>query len=154
MCRKFLQMGMTRAKRYANFKGGRKYDYVKKEEGSGEEGEGKEKGERVQREKGEEHEGKKEKEEASLVFRGWWDKARMHEGYKELKEEWQREKKAWEKDDGAMKGEQMKAEDVSVKKEEIDEPVKKKGKSKVKVENVGEDEQPPKKRTRIKRENS
>ena len=28
MARKFIQMGMTRSKRYANYKGGRKFDYV------------------------------------------------------------------------------------------------------------------------------
>jgi Domain of unknown function (DUF4385) len=51
MARKFIQMGMTRSKRYANYKGGRKYD------GGSEEG--------VQREKSMGHEGKEEKEEAS-----------------------------------------------------------------------------------------
>jgi hypothetical protein len=39
MARKFLQMGYTRARRYANYKGGRKYDkekdYVLKERGTG-----------------------------------------------------------------------------------------------------------------------
>ena len=33
MARKFLQMGMTRAKRYANHKGGRKYGAGGKGEG-------------------------------------------------------------------------------------------------------------------------
>jgi hypothetical protein len=39
MARKFLQMGYTRARRYANYKGGRKYDpdhdYAQKERGTG-----------------------------------------------------------------------------------------------------------------------
>lgn len=39
MARKFLQMGYTRARRYANYKGGRKYDkdndYALKERGTG-----------------------------------------------------------------------------------------------------------------------
>ncbi|MET1057684.1 MAG: DUF4385 domain-containing protein [Pedobacter sp.] len=41
MARKFLQMGYTRARRYANYKGGRKYDktngYAELERGTGEE---------------------------------------------------------------------------------------------------------------------
>jgi hypothetical protein len=51
MARKFIQMGMTRSKRYANYKGGKKYDG------------GKERG--VQREKSMGHEGREEKEQAS-----------------------------------------------------------------------------------------
>ncbi len=31
MARKFIQMGMTRSKRYANYKGGRRYVYGKEE---------------------------------------------------------------------------------------------------------------------------
>ena len=138
MCRKFLQMGMTRAKRYANFKGGRKYDYVKKEPGSDDENE--RKGERVEREKGKEHEGKEEKENASLVFRSWWDKARMHEGYKELKQEWQRKKKAWEKEAGGGKG---------VKKVESKDVVEK-GRSMIKNEDNSDGERPGKK-VKVKR---
>jgi hypothetical protein len=41
MARKFLQMGWTRARRYANHKGGRKYDKQTGEELPGTEGEGK-----------------------------------------------------------------------------------------------------------------
>ncbi|KAL8690702.1 MAG: hypothetical protein Q9218_003914, partial [Villophora microphyllina] len=52
MARKFIQMGMTRAKRYANHKGGRKYDKEGKE---------------MEKSKG--HKDMKEKEEASAVFR-------------------------------------------------------------------------------------
>lgn len=63
MTRKFIQMGMTRAKRYANHKGGRKYD-----------AEGKEKA-RV------DHVGKAEKEEASRIFREVWERCKAHEGY-------------------------------------------------------------------------
>jgi hypothetical protein len=40
MARKFLQMGYTRARRYANYRGGRKYDkangYALNEKGTGE----------------------------------------------------------------------------------------------------------------------
>jgi hypothetical protein len=56
MARKFIQMSMTRAKRYANHKGGRKYEKT----ASGE------RGKEIEKSKG--HEGK-EKEKASLVFR-------------------------------------------------------------------------------------
>lgn len=135
MCRKYLQMGMTRAKRYANFKGGRKYDYVKSEEGEDV------KGEKIQREKGKDHEGKEEKEKASLVFRGWWDKARAHEGYKQLKEEWQKEKKEWEKN--GKPSSDVKSEDA----------IKRKESNAVKAESASEEE-PPKKRTRVKREDT
>jgi hypothetical protein len=57
MARKFIQMGMTRSKRYANYKGGKKYDG------------GKERGGQKEKSKG--HEGKEEKEEASkcVLFR-------------------------------------------------------------------------------------
>jgi hypothetical protein len=59
MARKFIQMGMTRSKRYANYRGGRKYDG------------GKEGG--VQKEKSKGHAGKEEKEEASkLIYLHNW----------------------------------------------------------------------------------
>ncbi len=77
MTRKFIQMGMTRAKRYANHKGGRKYD-----------AEGKEKA-KV------EHEGKAEKEEASRVFREVWERCKVYEGYVEKKRRFIEEQKAW-----------------------------------------------------------
>jgi hypothetical protein len=81
MSRKFIQMGMTRAKRYANYKGGRKYVA------------GTEKGERLEKSKG--HEGKEEKEEASKVFREVWERCKSHEGYKELREEFLRDQREW-----------------------------------------------------------
>ena len=83
MTRKFIQMGMTRAKRYANHKGGKKY--------------GKD-GEVMPKWEGEDVGGKrKEKEEASEVFEGYWQRCRSHEGYLKLKEEWVGEKKAAKK---------------------------------------------------------
>ncbi|KAI4123526.1 MAG: hypothetical protein LQ338_005226 [Usnochroma carphineum] len=91
MCRKFIQMGMTRAKRYANHKGGRKYD---KESGR-------------ELEKSEGHKGKEDKEEASRVFREVWEECKRHEGYRRKKEaflkeqrEWERERKAREQEVG------------------------------------------------------
>lgn len=86
MARKFIQMGMTRARRYANHKGGRKYA-----KGSGEELE-KWKG-------GSEEDGRKrrEKEEASEVFKAVWRRCVEDEDYKALKVEWVEAKKAFEK---------------------------------------------------------
>ncbi|KAF3018794.1 hypothetical protein E8E14_001828 [Neopestalotiopsis sp. 37M] len=81
MARKFIQMGMTRAKRYANHAGGRKYKKGTKEELP----------------RSENHKDKKEKEAASLVFRQVWERCRAHEGYQELKQEFLEEQKVWEK---------------------------------------------------------
>ena len=72
---------MTRAKRYANHAGGRKYDKV-----SGNE-----------LEKSDTHEGAKEKLEASLIFREVWEKAKQHEGYIEKKEKFMAEQKEWDR---------------------------------------------------------
>ncbi|KAI1303790.1 hypothetical protein F5Y03DRAFT_407096 [Xylaria venustula] len=58
MARKFIQMGMTRAKRYANHAGGRKYAKS-----------GGDEGQRVELPKSEGHAGKREKEEASLGYK-------------------------------------------------------------------------------------
>ena len=79
MTRKFLQMGMTRAKRYANHKGGKKY---------GEDGKVKEKVA---------FEGRKEKEEASNIFREVWNRAREHEGYKRQKQDFLKEQRQWDR---------------------------------------------------------
>ena len=87
MTRKFIQMGMTRARRYANHRGGRKYakdgKVLEKWTGEGADGE----------------EGRKrrEKEEASELFKGYWRRCIEDEGYVELKATWQREKKEWVK---------------------------------------------------------
>ncbi|KAK4690603.1 hypothetical protein P7C71_g6223, partial [Lecanoromycetidae sp. Uapishka_2] len=86
MARKFLQMGMTRAKRYANHKGGKKY-------GVG----GKAKGQMIEVPK-EDWEGRKEKEEASAIFREVWERAKAWEGYLEMKEEFLRKQKGWDQE--------------------------------------------------------
>lgn len=101
---------MTRAKRYANHKGGRKYDKV-----SG-----------VELEKSSAHEGKREKEEASLVFREVWERARAHEGYQVLKERFMKEQKVWDglrkRGEGAkVKEEKEHGEEVGKTKERNDE---------------------------------
>lgn len=75
--RKFLQMGMTRAKRYANHKGGRKYN---KEGGI------------IAKE---DHDGKADKEEASQIFREAWEKVRNNKRYVTKKDEWLKAQKVW-----------------------------------------------------------
>lgn len=72
---------MTRAKRYANHAGGRKYD--------------KKTGEEL--EKSESHQGREEKLEASLIFKEAWEKAKAHEGYLDKKEKFITRQKEWEK---------------------------------------------------------
>ena len=86
MARKFIQMGMTRAKRYANHKGGRKYDRVS--------------GKELEKSKG--HKDMKEKEEASFVFKQVWERCRAHEGYLEKKEEFLKEQKRWDREQRAL----------------------------------------------------
>lgn len=86
MTRKFVQMGMTRARRYANHKGGRKY--------------GKEDGRVLEKWTGgdeTETAKRREKEEASEVFKACWRRCIEDEAYQELKGRWQKEKKEWEK---------------------------------------------------------
>jgi hypothetical protein len=127
MCRKFLQMGMTRAKRYANHAGGRKYD--------------KKTGEELEKSGG--HKGKEEKEEASAIFKEAWERAKRFEGYGEKKEVFLKEQKEWDKErkreerDVVKKeeGGAVKKEKDVVKKEEKD-AVKKEEKDVVKKEEV------------------
>jgi Domain of unknown function (DUF4385) len=70
MARKFLQMGSTRARRYANYKGGRKYDknrnYALEERGSGD----------------------PEKAESAAIFFDYWKKAETNDDYAARKKEW------------------------------------------------------------------
>lgn len=105
-------MGMTRAKRYANYEGGRKYEGGK------------------QRGKSEGHRGKEEKEEASAVFRGYWERCREHEGYGRLKEGFLREQREWERE---QKGKMQPDDNENVNVEENDEDVKKPAKKKRKT---------------------
>jgi len=70
IARKYLQMGYTRARRYANYKGGKKYDkennYSPLERGTGE----------------------SEKARAATVFYEVWQLAEADSTYKRLKQEW------------------------------------------------------------------
>jgi hypothetical protein len=81
MTRKYIQMGMTRARRYANHKGGRKY--------------GKD-GKVLDKWADDEVDGKrKEKEEASEIFKGYWRRCTALQEYADLKAEWTEEKKEY-----------------------------------------------------------
>lgn len=81
MTRKFIQMCMTRVKRYANNKGRGKYDKTIGEE----------------LEKDTEQGDTKEKLEASDVFRRVWIGCKDQEGYQKRKEEFLKEQKECEK---------------------------------------------------------
>ncbi|EON60840.1 hypothetical protein W97_00050 [Coniosporium apollinis CBS 100218] len=96
MTRKFIQMGMTRAKRYANHAGGRKYD--------------KRSGKELQ--KSSSHVDHDAKLEASEIFKQVWQRCKAHEQYQKLKEEFLKEQKEWDKE--------HKNSVVSVKKEDRD----------------------------------
>lgn len=72
MARKYLQMGFTRARRYANYKGGKKYDnkndYQLLEKGTGQQ----------------------EKANAAAVFYDKWKEAESNSTYAHLKKSWKR----------------------------------------------------------------
>jgi hypothetical protein len=74
MARKYLQMGYTRARRYANYKGGKKYDkehgYQQLERGTGED----------------------EKAKAAAVFFSSWKTAEANEQYARLKKQCKNER--------------------------------------------------------------
>jgi hypothetical protein len=116
MARKFIQMGMTRARRYANYKGGRKYEKSEKEL----EAEGKVKADRVKKEKSEGHDGRDEKAAASEVFKKVWRECIEDDAYVKLKESWKKEKKEWEKAGGKFE-----PDDEAAVKSEADEESKK-----------------------------
>ena len=70
MARKYLQMGYTRARRYTNYKGGKKYneqqDFALLPKGTGD----------------------PEKAEAAKVFFARWKEAEANEVYKAMKKDW------------------------------------------------------------------
>lgn len=112
MARKFIQMGMTRAKRYANHKGGKKYDRSAREiEKDG--------GSRVELPKSEGHAGMDEKLQASNVFREVWKRCTADERYLSLKVEFQAEQKEWDKEQKKVKKEESDV-DAEVKSKEDD----------------------------------
>ncbi len=73
LARKYLQMGYTRARRYANYKGGKKYD---KENGY------------LQLERGT---GGAEKAESANIFYEIWKKAESNPKYAEQKKSWKKQ---------------------------------------------------------------
>ena len=72
---------MTRAKRYANHAGGRKY----------------EKATGVELAKSATHEGAEDKLESSNIFGEVWIRCKEHEGYQRQKREFQAEQKEWDR---------------------------------------------------------
>ncbi|MEJ7559276.1 MAG: DUF4385 domain-containing protein [Pedobacter sp.] len=72
MARKYLQMGYTRARRYANYKGGRKYDkqadFAQLDRGTGE----------------------PEKAKSASIFYAQWKKAEAQSVYAAMKKDWKR----------------------------------------------------------------
>ncbi len=72
LSRKYLQMGYTRSRRYANYKGGKKYDkaddYRPLERGTGE----------------------AEKAESAEIFHTYWKKAEDHPVYQKAKVDWKK----------------------------------------------------------------
>jgi hypothetical protein len=153
MSRKFLQMGMTRAKRYANHKGGRKY----RVDGDGEGG-GKRK---VELEKCEMGEKEREKEECSLIFRGVWERVKACGGYVEGKERFLKEQREWDREQKKMKKEEEEEENVKaedngdgVKVEDGVEVGNEEDEVNVKIESEGPTRHNPRRatRTRVKKE--
>ena len=91
MARKFVQMGMTRAKRYANHKGGRKYERGAPGVGGGGSSS------RAELPKSRGHEGQEEKARVSELFKGVWRSCTGDEKYLQLKREFVREQREWDR---------------------------------------------------------
>ena len=80
MARKFLQMGYTRARRYANHKGGKKYDGAVPDDKKGLSGaHGREELPRTPEDP--------IKAAAARIFKAKWDEAKVHPRYVELKQD-------------------------------------------------------------------
>ncbi|EME78951.1 uncharacterized protein MYCFIDRAFT_43719 [Pseudocercospora fijiensis CIRAD86] len=123
MARKFLQMGMTRAKRYANHAGGLKYKKSSLEN--------KKEAKRTQLPKSTGHKGMEEKLAASEVFQKVWRRCIEDAEYVKLKEEWRKEKKAYIQAGGKVERQVY----GSGKKERKDEDID----SKIKIEDSNDD---------------
>ena len=78
MARKFLQMGYTRARRYANYPGGKKYASNPQKEATPE-------AERAAREQILPRHEDPEKAESARIFKVKWEEAKTNERYMELK---------------------------------------------------------------------
>lgn len=93
MARKYLQMGYTRAKRYANHKGGRKYDGPVPDDKKGQSG----------------AHGRAElprdiedpvKAESARLFKEYWDRVREDPEYQDAKERHKQLHAAWKREQG------------------------------------------------------
>ena len=78
MARKFLQMGYTRARRYANHKSGKKYEKNPQKEES-------KAAEKKARQQIREREEDPEKAEAAAIFKEKWEAAKANEKYQQLR---------------------------------------------------------------------
>ncbi|KAI5363160.1 hypothetical protein Slin14017_G068410 [Septoria linicola] len=130
MARKFIQMGMTRAKRYANHAGGKKYAQSSLElerEHAARTGStsithpNHSKLKRTELPKSTDHAGQEEKLAASEIFKVLWRQCTSDAGYLKLKEEWQKEKKAWLKAGGKKRETRKGKGKGGVKQEDEDE---------------------------------
>ena len=74
MARKFLQMGYTRSRRYANYKGGKKYDGPVPDDKKGQSGS-------HGREQLDRQEEDPVKAESARIFKAKWDEAKQHPEY-------------------------------------------------------------------------
>jgi hypothetical protein len=82
MARKFLQMGFTRARRYANHRGGKKYDGPVPDDKKGQSGaHGREELPRSPEDP--------EKAEAAAIFKQKWDQAKQHPAYLQQRAEFE-----------------------------------------------------------------
>ena len=88
MARKFLQMGMTRAGRYANHKGGRKYEAERDRDGK--------RVEKKRPSKDAEWAGRSDKREASNIFRAVWEKCKQRQSYLDAKQAFLKESREWD----------------------------------------------------------
>ncbi len=82
MARKFLQMGYTRSRRYANYRGGKKYDGPVPDDKKGQSG-------AHGRDQLERQEEDPEKAESARIFQAKWEEAKVHPDYVRQKEEFQ-----------------------------------------------------------------
>ncbi len=80
MARKFIQMGHTRARRYANYKGGKKYKSNPQKAASPEE-------EKRLRKQINEREIDPVKAESARIFKTYWERAKNHPTYLELRDQ-------------------------------------------------------------------
>ena len=97
---------LTTGKRYANHKGGRKYDRTERQVE-------KEGGKRTELPKSDGHDGREEKLKASEIFKEVWRQCTSDEHYLELKREFLQEQKDWDKSRKELKKEEIKTEDDS-----------------------------------------